>query len=148
MKKVEMYETEDGTLFESFEKAQQQSYLLKEVKKLIELIGGFPNDSGCQFINGGGYYQLSCKAVEEFDSKAIAIIKKSEPWIFKGALEKEGLSNETLMKSYGVGRCLCDSDSVLYTLVSIRNCIDSKYRRWGQPYFANNPDKGEQKKLN
>lgn len=51
--------------------------------------------------------------------------------------------------SFGwIGRYFDDGGhNCLYEAWSRLRCIDEKGREWGQPYYALNPEKGEQKSL-
>lgn len=143
MKKVEMYQAEDGSLHTSKVKACKKESILKEVKKLLKLLGEdkvIKANLGCNFVNGDGYFQLSKEEVDLFDQLFFELIKRFEPWILD---EYKELS----IRSYVLGRCLDDSNSPLYGSLITRLCVDSQYRRWGQIYFANNPKEAKQMRL-
>ena len=153
MKKKEMFEANDGTLFSTETAATKHDELIAEFKRLEAVLGGKISDEDCSFANGDGYYQLSKSRVDSFDSEFLAVLRKQEPWIFEQYIDKPDFNkgvpytNDQLMKSYILGRCLSDSNSILYRPFSMRYNIDSQLRRWGQAYYALNPYKGKQVKL-
>lgn len=148
-----MYEASDGTIHNSKKKASDHDALANEIKALYKLLGGEKKDVGCTFGNGGGYYQLTEGKVHEFDEKFLALVKKREKWVYELYLNKPDFNdgkpytNAQLINSYILWRCLSDSNSPLYSLLTVRGCIDDSFRRWGQKYFALNPDKGTFTKL-
>lgn len=138
-----MYEAEDGSLFKVVKEALKRNKMLDEMKALKKLLGGDIKDKGCNFANGDGFVQLSESDIKLFDTMFLKIVEKYEPWILKNFTDSL-TTNEQKVKSYGMGRSLDDSGSPLYSLVSLRHCVDHKFRRWGQPYFAINPTEGKQ----
>lgn len=116
----------------------------KHVKKLTKILGGAVEDPGCNFANGDGFYQLTPEAVRMFDNAFIEAVKELHPDLFN-AYASKGLPFVIL--NYFTGRSLDDMNSPLYGVHGMRMCVDDKFRRWGQPYYALNPAAGEQKKL-
>lgn len=144
MKKVEMFEAEDGTLFKTIAKALKYNKIYKRVKDLCNMLGGPINDPGCNFANGDGYYQLTPEMVRRFDNAFIEAIKEFEPELFKEYSDK---NLPFVITNYFTGRWLDDNNSPLYTAVMLRHRVDEKFRLWGQTYYAMNPEKGKQNKL-
>lgn len=116
----------------------------RKIKELTKLLGGEIDDPGCEFANGGGYYQLTAEAVRQFDHHFTEAVKEFEPDLFNAYAKK---NIPFVVKNYFTGRWLDDSNSRLYGVAMIRFNIDDKFRRWGQMYYANNPDAGKQIKL-
>lgn len=135
MKKVQMFKAVDGVLFRTAKEAAFHEAKVVAAKDLERLLGG-KKDPGCRFANGEGYYQLTAKDVEEFDCQFPATLKKFEKF------EKWALSSGSL-----IGRRLSDLNSVFYGVWGLRQCVDKRNRRWGQPYFALNPSEGKQIEL-
>lgn len=147
MKEVKMYKSDDGRLYKNAKDASKRDEVVKETKKVLGLLGGEKKDPGCRFANGEGYFQLTKENVEWFDHEFLQLVKKHEAWIFKNYLTKAGKSDSELIRSHVLIRCLGDNSSPLYSALSIRLCVDNQHRRWGQPYFATNPNEGKQVKL-
>ncbi len=146
MKKKTVYIADNGTICGSAKEAKKIDASLKDIKSVKKLIGGSPQDPHCKFANGEGYYQLDKGNVYQFDEILVKMIEaefRSDemPTWWKNS------SNRDKLNSYYIGRLLNDSDSLLYELLSTRLCVDSKFRRWGQPYFAKNENAGDQKCL-
>lgn len=116
----------------------------KRINNIYKILGGRIEDPGCNFANGGGYYQLTPEAIRMFDNAFIEAVKEMEPELFK-KYEKAGRPFN--IKDYAVGRWLNDSGSPLYGSLITRLCIDDKFRRWGQIYYANNTSEGKNVKL-
>lgn len=114
------------------------------VKELTQLLGGEIADPGCGFANGDGYYQLTAESVRQFDHGFTEAVKEFEPDLF-AEYSKKNLT--FVVRNYFTGRWLDDTMSPLNSLVRIRYNIDDKFRRWGQMYYANNPNIGKQVKL-
>lgn len=140
MKAITMFETEDGRKFDSESKAKRHerySKAIKEVRSIL-LPGNF-KDKGCDFANGGGYFQLTKTQVDAFFVGFRNLIETFEP----GLLEVYDKNPKGW-----IGRYLCDGDSPAYALYSLAIQIDSSNRLWGQPYFATHPWEGKQVCLN
>jgi len=152
MKEVKMFQADDGALFKTQQDALDRDNLIKEIDRLNSLLGG-KLDLGSEFYSGGGYYQLTKAMVDNFDYQFLEVVKRHEPWIFKEYLDNptwnkgNKYTNEQIMKSHILARGLSDSGSILYESLIIRLSIDNQFRRWGLPYFANNPNVGKQVKL-
>lgn len=134
-KKVELWKTSDGKLWENEGDADTHEELLGFAARCRhKFIPKHIDDTN--FSNGGGYIKLTAAAVAAYEAEVLAEVARRYP----------DLANKPL-RSYGVGRTLCDSDSPLYSAVSLLSQIDNQNRLWGQPYFALNPTKGEQSQL-
>lgn len=144
MKKVQMYQLDDGSLFKSLRSARARDKEMKAVQKLMKLLGGHIREEGCSFSNGEGYYEIDPKRVVDYDLGFVNLVEIYLPKLADQFHEKK--IPISALNPY-VGRYLSDSDTPLYGLVSLRMCIDKYNRRWGQPYFALNPNEGVQKKL-
>lgn len=134
MKKIEKYVTSDGAEFYNEEDALHREHLLDAIRRIESILPKRPDSSS--FENGHGYVQHTRPHLE------IAI-----SWLKSLCLEDIlSLSKYEFLKSYGFGRTLDDSGSILYSLYyRIILCIDhSTLREYGQPYFVNHLDETEQ----
>lgn len=132
MKVITKYQAIDGREFNSEADCLQHESLLAQIEAILPLKA--PNS--CEFANGGGYIQHSAQSIQKARKELIKLAKKIDSYI----TEKTHITY--LM------RVLDDMNSPLTSLAIRLYCIDSQYREWGQPYFAINPDKGQQIKLN
>ena len=140
MKEVKRYETSDGILFKNKTKAKKHELLIAQLEKSKDIIWprGF-EDNGCEFANGGGYFQLTKKQVDHFMKELRILIKDWDSKLVK-TFDKQPRGI--------IGRYLDDSNTPIYYLWGLLLQIDSSNRLWGQPYYALNPHKGKQVCLN
>lgn len=117
MKAVTMYEADDGSRWNTPDKALDRDALIARCKSIEEGIGlrPVPRDTG--FATGDGYVQ--------------------QPEGAKAALIR-------VLKGLGANR---DSDGPIGKLLHRAWCMDAQDREWGQPYYALHPLKGKQVEL-
>jgi hypothetical protein len=139
MEQVKMYKTNDGRLFATEQEAVEHEAKLKSVKELYKLLKPIPENDGCRFANGHGFVQQDPIAVQEFKRKVMLMGAAHHEKMVEWAKNPIDVHPQSI-----VGRILSDCDSVLYKAWSRVMCMDDKYREWGQPYYALNPDEGEQ----
>lgn len=137
VKTVTMFEASDGKIFKDREAASEYEAELKAVEHLVRLILPSRLDT-TNFTNGHGYIQLKKSQVDSITQLYIDLIEQYHP---------SYLDNATTAPRGMVGRYLDDSNAPLYRMWYILNCIDSKFRLWGQIYYANNPKAGDQIEL-
>ncbi len=124
MKSVTKYVSRDGRLFSDEDSCLRHESLQDEADAVCAIIGPAVKDDGCNFANGHGYVQRDPDAVF-----------RAEKALRDACLRLHGNDNP---------RYLCDSNSP-FCSVSVRlRCIDVKGREWGQPYYANNMNEGDQ----
>lgn len=132
MKKITMYEANDGSKHKTEESAIERDNLLSELKIIEDLLPTKPKDEGCRFANGKGFISVDTEKFEEAKKLLIQYAERFTGQNFHNNLH--GI----------IGRYLDDSGSPACTLLYRMQCVDSKYRMWGQPYFAYNPTEGTQ----
>ena len=152
--KVTQYVADDGTVFDDEKRCLQHEALVKRlepIKKLLEV--GF-DINHINFANGSGYLQHDRDNFENAKRMLLEIALESFEESDKGPYE---WIKTTLEKSWDdssihpswAGRAIDDGcPSPVKSLYYRLYCTDESYREWGQPYFATNPDKGTQKRLN
>ena len=123
MKEITMYQTRDGSRFESKVAAASHEQRLNEVDAAESPLGPKWQDEDCKFANGHGYIQHSATAVSGVRAHLKRITNNAHP------------------------RVLDDGGDPAYRLFQRLACIDETNREWGQPYFALHPDVGDQKCL-
>ena len=115
MKRVDRWECEDGSLWDSAERARTRDCLLAECGGLVADLGlrDTPPDGECAFANGAGCVQ------QPRGSRAglLSFIQRKQ-------------ANR-------------DTGGPIGELMHRMRCMDDRDREWGQPYFAINPDKAE-----
>lgn len=139
MKKVEVYRTLDGRMFEKEEEALKHETLVRQIAFLKSTIyPRFDLNHDADFSNGDGYVQLTEAEVNKLTDFFIKAVAEHHPDIADMAKDNP--------KGF-VGRYLDDGGSELYEVWTILKCIDNDNRLWGQPYYAAHPDSGKQIKL-
>lgn len=139
MKEITRYQADDGTVFDTEEKAIKHDTKSLSIKKIYKLLKPIPEDDGCKFANGAGYVQQDPLAVQEFKRQIMLMGAVHHAKMAEWAKNPIEVHPQSI-----VGRILCDCDSLLYAAWSRVMCTDEKGREWGQPYYASNPDKAEQ----
>lgn len=135
MKQITMYEANDGSKYAHSLDAIKRDGLLLEIKEIEDLLPPNPIDKGCRFANGEGYLSVDKDNFESAKRMLIALAETETGQEFNGNLR--GM----------MGRYLDDGRSPLYRVLLRLECVDSQYRMWGQPYFANNPTTGIQQQF-
>ncbi len=107
---------------------------------LPDLIDKELGNESTAFGNGSGYIQHNSDVVDKCQRSFMDYCYEvlGNKVFLEKKIHKQGI----------VGRYLDDSGTDLYVYWHRFMCIDDKYREWGQPYFAINPDKGTQRCLN
>lgn len=144
MEVITKFKAIDGTEFKKESDCLKYELLIKRVDDIMALLPPKPNDDGCKFSNGSGYLQHEKTVLRNAQLQLLEICKEyiDHKWI------QQTIDDENVHCSY-VGRLLSD-----YNIKPLNNawhrfsCIDKQQREWGQPYFALNPNEGEQVELN
>ena len=139
MEKILKFKAKDGLIFDSEDKCLDYEKIVDLVElSLRNLDDSEEYNKDCSFSNGSGFLQHSEKLVIQLEKDLIDICNK----YFNPKEPFERFNHY-------VGRLIDDSNTKCLNKMSYKlMCIDKLNREWGQPYFANNPDKGIQKCLN
>lgn len=133
---------EDGSEHQTQEEAERRDRLAKELHLLDQLLRPRPSDPGCNFANGGGYVQQDPVRAMHYRDGLLALA--SDHGAGAVILKYKKLAPYEVGFSMA-GRIIDDCcPKVLVEAWSRLICLDSKYREWGQGYFALNPEKGVQ----
>jgi len=137
METIQQYKANDDKIFNSSEECIRYESILLEITNILSTLPKVDN-TNCSFSNGEGYIQHNLNIYNNLET---LLVKLANKW-FK--------PKETFICfNYYLGRVIDDSNmQCLNKLTNKLMCIDKQYREWGQPYFAINPTKGEQKQLN
>lgn len=112
---------------------------MAECAAAIRPLGSRPDS--INFANGGGYRQHTPAAVVSAKSALLMILRREAKYI---TLPDDGRDISALgFASRIASECAAPLSRAWYRL----DCIDHRGREWGQPYFAINPDNGEQREI-
>lgn len=136
IKSIIFYRTDDGSTFDTKEKAEKYEIILNKVNTFLSPL---PYNSDTSFCNGEGYIQHTS---DIYDKMEELIVKLSNEWF--------NLNEPFTHFNYILGRYVDDNNvKCLNNLVHRFMCIDKNtHREYGQPYFANNPQAATDKQLN
>ena len=142
MKTLTKYQAEDGLEFTEAAECRKHEANLEEVKIIMSQLPVRPD--GCDFDNGGGFIQHDKDVLIAVRARFCEFAKRytDDKWLQQTI--DLGLDAHP---SY-VGRLIddCAPNSIGKHWHRFM-CIDSQFREWGQPYYANHPEKGEQKMM-
>jgi hypothetical protein len=133
MEKKTFFVAKDGRQFETEAPCRDYDKLLAKIEELKESVRPKEHNT-IDFMNGHGYIQLSSERAETFERAFKDLVGQVSP-SWKSMVEENPRGF--------IGRYLDDSDSPLYGLWSLLTQIDTKWRVWGQPFFANHSGEGQ-----
>lgn len=139
MKEVTKYQADDGRVFDTEHEAIVQDAKAVSLKKISKLLKPIPENDGCKFSNGAGYVQQDALRVQEYKRGIMLLGACHHPKMAEWAKNPIEVHPQSI-----VGRILSDCDQLLYRAWHRVMCMDGQFREWGQPYYAMNPEKGEQ----
>ncbi len=141
MKAITKFKSIDGKEFKSENECLNYEKLIDKVADIMKPLPTLPKNVDCSFSNGKGFLQHDKSILHKVKINLLEEIKNhiEHKWI------QQTIDDENAHTSW-VGRLISEYDG-LGPLAKAWNrfmCIDKYGREWGQPYFANNPDKGIQ----
>ena len=139
MQQITKWKADDGCEFAGMVECLAYESLCAQVDAIMTAFPCRPKNDGCRFSNGGGFIQLSEDVVKDVRCKLLDIIatKINHRWI-------EEARDMRVHPPY-VARLVGELNlKPLYQAWGRVGCIDKQWREWGQPYYATNPDQGEQ----
>ena len=150
MEAITQYKAKDGKIFDTEQKCLEYENLIDQVNLVLSKLDDpekYKKDF--DFDNGKGYIQHDPATFLDVKKEILGMIsQRIDHHIIKQAYETYG-TNE--VHHSWVSRILGDYGDKLKPLHHAwyrMNCIDSKFREWGQPYYATNPEYGKQVQLN
>ena len=138
METITKFKAVDGKEFTNTEECLKYELLIKRVDVIMAFLPPVPKADNCDFDNGSGYVKHDKAILRNAQIQMLEICKEyiDHKWV------QDTIDDENVHLSY-VGRLIDD-----YEIRPIRDawyrfmCVDKDSREWGQPYFADNPDKG------
>lgn len=147
MKEIIKYQAKDGKEFDNSDNCKKYESLIDEVKAIMQKLPPIPEMNGCDFENGYGYVQHTEAEFNEVKNDLLNIAERmvKHKWI-------EQTRNDKTVHLSWVARLIGEYGSLLPLSKAWDRllCVDSELREWGQPYFAEHPEKApywNQKKL-
>ena len=157
-----VYVADDNTKFDKKDVCEQHDEMLNELYNIMLELESTPDT--CDYANGHGYIQQAPNKIEKLKKKLVALANKylkekaiayvnSPEWeSWGGKTRAEVITQIKTEEPHGfnvLGRYLDDGNQrSLYRAWGRFQCMDGMAREWGQPYYALNPEQGEDKKLN
>jgi len=144
MKTITKYKAIDGKEFSDRDECVSYELLICRVDDIMSALPPKPVDDDCSFSGGEGFLQHDKSILRKVQLQLLEIMKEytDHKWI------QQTIDDENIDPSW-VARIIGE-----YSLHPLNNawyrfsCIDNLSREWGQPYFANNPEKGTQFSIN
>lgn len=137
MEQITKFRAVDGSEFDKESDCVSYEALIVEVETIMRKLDPIPEMDGCNFSNGYGFVQQTRAAFLIVKLELLLIAKRYTEfhWI------QQTVDDDTVHLSYA-GRiidecCPRPVNRAWYRLM----CIDKQFREWGQPYYANNPEK-------
>ena len=144
MQPITRYQADDGVIFTTSAECIQYE-ANTQLASLIMSKLPTPTVNSCDFSNGAGYIQHNIETVISVRNQFLRFIQQeysTHRWI------QDTIDGADIHASYA-GRIICECCPSAISKHWYRfQCMDKQYREWGQPYFADNPDKAEQVRLN
>lgn len=135
METIIKFKANDGTEFMDKQECADYELLIDRVNSIMNTLPKPP--SSREFLNGCGYLQHDKLKLRNAKVSLLVLCQEytNHRWV------QQTMDDETVHPSW-VARVLGDYGIRPLERAWYRfQCIDSLYREWGQPYFANNPDK-------
>lgn len=137
MKTITKFQAIDGVEFYTDSECLNYERLICAVENIMGELEQPPDDKDCKFANGDGFIQHDKVTLSRVRIDLLKEIKKhiDHKWV------QQSIDDESIHPSW-VARLISD-----YNIRPLSNawyrfqCIDVRGREWGQPYFANNPEK-------
>lgn len=141
---ITRYISDDGNTFYDEVSCRKHELLLAEVGAIMARLPSLPDNEDYKFGNGGGYIQHDVETFMSVRRQLLELANTIEPhkW-FTDAIEK-GLD----VHASWPGRLISDMGGPLNKAWYRIMCVDKLFREWGQPYYAEHPNEGEQIRLN
>jgi hypothetical protein len=138
MIEIVKYKANDGNEFDTKEKCIERDNLILKVDNIMRMLPELPINDDCDFANGKGYIKHDRLKTGVAKLRLLELCKEhvDHKWI------QQTIDDDNVHPSY-VSRILGD-----YSISPLSNAwhrftnIDSRFREWGQPCFANNPEQG------
>lgn len=144
MKKIAKYVADDGSEFTSERKCREYEAHCKRVAQILKPLGPLPNLPACGFANGDGYIQHDEQTFMKARVELLEQAKKftTHKWI-QESIDK-GMDAHSSYAARIIQECTTTALDRAWCRIQ---CVDRQFREWGQPYYAEHPEKAKQVKL-
>ena len=136
MQRIQKFKADDGAEFTTEAECLEYEALCAEIAEVMATLPKRPEDDGCRFSNGHGYLQHTPERFWPARDALLRIGNRLMPhkWF------DQALADKTMHASW-CGRLIDEASRPLSRAWDRFRCVDKDLREWGQPYYANNPDK-------
>lgn len=143
MKSIVKHIADDGTEFSGIKECEQYELLCQRVASVMALLPTRPDE--IEYQNGRGFILHSKPDLNRVRIELLDIFEEkiNHKWISETKANPDDVHPSwvsRLISDFGV-KCFCDA---WYRFL----CTDKTGREWGQPYYADHPEKAQQIKLN
>lgn len=150
MQAITKYKANDGSEWDEPEKAVRRDHLIADVDDVMVSLNPCPDDTN--FANGHGYVQQDAEQIAKVKANLFTIANQDGilKWWIDDQKARHGKTDDFLINDTHASwycRMLDGSHRPLERAYSRLCNIDDECREWGQQYFANNPEKGDQIQL-
>lgn len=122
------------------EKSEEIRFLTSTIKEYDDDFDAIPSNMQMEFRSGGGYLKIDIEKFEQDKIKLCEYMRRHYPGY------EDHLDFRPVNQFSFIGRLLDGGYNIETQLGSKLwhrfMCVDTKGRRWGQPYFAQQEDKG------
>lgn len=142
MQRIQKFKADDGAEFPTEAECLEYEALCAEIAEVMATLPKRPDDDGCRFSNGHGYLQHTPEKFWPVRDALLRIGNRLMPhkWF------EQALADKTVHASW-CGRLIDETSSPLMRAWYRVMCVDKELREWGQPYYADNPDKVEREDM-
>ncbi len=114
----------------------ERDYLIAQVNEIMGTLPARPDDKGCDFSNGDGYWQHEPATVLAVRDALLTLARRNfaHKWL------DQSLADPTVDWSWAA-RIIGEGPRPIADAWNRIGCIDKQFREWGQPYYAMNPDR-------
>lgn len=143
MRQIAKFVADDGAEFETIEECAAYEALTAEVAEVVSLLRPLPKLPGCSFENGAGFIRHDPVTFRRVRRTLLQIANRIHPhdWFTKS------MDDESIHPSWAcrmISECCPRPLDRAWMRIY---CTDKQYREWGQPFYAENPDKATQVEL-
>jgi len=136
VKTVTKYEATDGAQFDNMQDCIAHEDLCKEIDSIMSTLPVRPNNPhNCDFENGHGYVQHKAEVFYDVREKLLNIANR----IYKHKWFDQSIKDKSVHPGWA-GRIIGETSRPLSKAWYRIMCTDKKFREWGQPYYADNPE--------
>ena len=139
MQAIQKFKADDGAEFNTEAACLEYEALGAEVAEVMATLPARPNDDGCRFSNGEGYLQHDAATLHR---ARVSILKIAQRFASNPSWIQQTIDDPAGCHPSWAGRLIDECCSLPVSRAWYRfMCIDKQGREWGQPYYANNPEK-------